>query len=203
VEPSAGASTPATPDEGSAADVAASTAGEGAEAPAPQGPADDPARELEGEPPPESPVEESPGEKREGIEEIVVTGETLENSLQNEPVAATTFGGDELKSLRVQNIQDLSDYTPNLEINTAFAASNPTLFIRGIGLKDYNANAPGAVAVYQDGVNINSPAIQLGQLFDVGSVEILRGPQGIEGRNATGGAIRINSVLPEYEFDFP
>jgi outer membrane receptor protein involved in Fe transport len=202
VEPSAGASTPATPDEGSAADVAASTAGEGAEAPAPQGPADDPARELEGEPPPESPVEESPGEKREGIEEIVVTGETLENSLQNEPVAATTFGGDELKSLRVQNIQDLSDYTPNLEINTAFAASNPTLFIRGIGLKDYNANAPGAVAVYQDGVNINSPAIQLGQLFDVGSVEILRGPQGIEGRNATGGAIRINSVLPEYEFDF-
>jgi outer membrane receptor protein involved in Fe transport len=199
-ETSAEATTPDVPGEESAAEAAAPTPSEGAETPSPEGLDDDAARELEGEPL-EPQIEGAPGEPREGIEEIVITGETLENTLQNEPVAATTFGGDELKSLRIQNIQDLSDYTPNLEINTAFAASNPTLFIRGIGLKDYNANAPGAVAVYQDGVNINSPAIQLGQLFDVGSVEILRGPQGIEGRNATGGAIRITSVLPEHEFD--
>jgi outer membrane receptor protein involved in Fe transport len=58
------------------------------------------------------------------------------------------------------------------------------------------------VAVYQNGININSPAIQLGQLFDVEEVLVLRGPQGsVNGRNATAGAIHINSVLPDGERD--
>jgi outer membrane receptor protein involved in Fe transport len=136
------------------------------------------------------------------IEVFLVTASQRDHLLQDIPISATTFSAAELKSLRVQNIADLADYTPNLEINTAFAASNPTLFIRGIGLKDYNANAAGAVSVYQDGININAGAIQLGQLFDVETVEVLRGPQGsVNGRNATAGAIMISSVLPDGEFD--
>ncbi len=142
-------------------------------------------------------------QKTEGVEEIVVTGVRLEGSLQAEPVSATTFGSEELKSLRIQKISDLADFTSNLEINTAFAASNPTLFIRGIGLKDYNANAASAVSVYQDGININAPAIQLFNLYDVDHVQVLKGPQGGGGgRNATAGAIVVNSALPTGEFDF-
>ena len=137
------------------------------------------------------------------MEEILVTGIRREDLLQDIPISITSFNAAEIKSLRIQNIQDLAEYTPNLEINTAFAASNPTLFIRGIGLKDYNANAAGAVAVYQDGININSPAIQLGQIFDTRSIEVLKGPQGsLNGRNATAGAIMINSVLPDGQFGF-
>jgi outer membrane receptor protein involved in Fe transport len=143
------------------------------------------------------------GERTEGVEEIVVTGVRLEDTLQAAPVSATTFGGEELRSLRIEDVQDLAAYTANLEVNTKTAASNPNLFIRGIGLKDYNANAAGAVAVYQDDINIALPALQLGQLFDVGSVQVLRGPQGsTRGRNATAGAIYINSVQPGDEFDF-
>jgi iron complex outermembrane receptor protein len=146
---------------------------------------------------PDEPALEPTGD----IEEIIVTGERGADELQDVPISATTFDSEELKSLRIQNIGDVADYTPNLEINTAFAASNPTLFIRGIGLKDYNANAAGAVAVYQDGININSPAIQLFQFFDVRNVEILRGPQGsLNGRNATAGAIMVNSMVPDGEF---
>ncbi|MBW2420535.1 MAG: Plug domain-containing protein, partial [Deltaproteobacteria bacterium] len=122
--------------------------------------------------------------------------------LKDMSVSVTSFSSAEIKSLRIQNIADLAEYTPNLEINTRSAASNPTLFIRGIGLKDYNANAAGAVAIYQNGININSPAIQLGQLFDVEELLVLRGPQGsMNGRNATAGAIMINSVLPDGAFD--
>jgi outer membrane receptor protein involved in Fe transport len=128
----------------------------------------------------------------------VIKGSHHDDLLQETSVSVTSFNTKELQDLRIQNIADLAEYTPNLDINTRSAASNPTLFIRGIGLKDYNANASGAVAVYQDGININAPAIQLFQLFDVGSIEVLRGPQGSgSGRNATAGAIKVNSLLPD------
>ena len=134
------------------------------------------------------------------IEEILITGEK-QNTLQDAPTSSTSFSAGDLQALRIENIADLANYTPNLEINTAFAASNPTIFIRGIGLKDYNANAAGAVAVYQDGININSPAIQLGQLFDIEGIDVMRGPQGsVNGRNATAGAIMIRSAMPDGEF---
>ena len=137
-----------------------------------------------------------------GIDEMVVLGTGRDDFLKDLSISATSFSAAEIKALRIQNIADLAEYTPNLEINTRSAASNPTLFIRGIGLKDYNANAAGAVAVYQNGVNINSPAIQLGQLFDTEEILVLRGPQGsVNGRNATAGAIHINSVLPDGERD--
>jgi outer membrane receptor protein involved in Fe transport len=136
------------------------------------------------------------------VEEMVVLATGRDDFLKDLSISTTSFSTAEIKALRIQNIADLAEYTPNLEINTRSAASNPTLFIRGIGLKDYNANAAGAVAVYQNGININSPAIQLGQLFDVEELLVLRGPQGsVNGRNATAGAIMINSVLPDGSFD--
>jgi iron complex outermembrane receptor protein len=136
-----------------------------------------------------------------GADEIVIIGESLTHQHLGEAAAITSFGAEDLKALRVGNIQDLADFTPNLEINTRSAASNPTLFIRGIGLKDYNANAASAVSVYQDGININSPAIQLGQLFDLQNVDVRRGPQGSkDGRNATAGAFFLQSNLPTDEF---
>src|SRR5215475_8588093 len=132
------------------------------------------------------------------VEVITVKGQRRDLILQDTASSVTAFDTQDLEDLRIQNISDLAEYTPNLDINTRSAASNPTLFIRGIGLKDYNANAAGAVAVYQDGININSPAIQLFQLYDVGSIEVLRGPQGSgPGRNATAGAIKVNSVQPD------
>ena len=110
------------------------------------------------------------------VEEIPVTGHEVA-WWQKYPAAPSTAG--DLQALRIEDITDLANYTPNLEINTAFAASSPTIFIRGIGLGGYNANALGSVAVYHEGVNINSPAIQLGQLFDIEGIDVLRGgPRG-------------------------
>ena len=143
--------------------------------------------------------QESVDEIDSGIEEILITGGRVSHDDQS--ISETSFGAEDLKELRIQDISDLARFTPGLEINTAFAASNPTLFIRGIGLKDYNANAAGAVSVYVDGVTINSPAGQLFQLFDTKNVTVLKGPQsGRFGRNATAGAIIVDSNLPDGEW---
>jgi len=118
------------------------------------------------------------------IEELVIRG-TQTTGLVDVPIAVTQFNAADIQSLRIKDVADLAQYTPNLEINTAFSASNPTLFIRGIGLKDYNANAAGAVAIWQDDVHMVSPAAQLFSLFDISNIEVLRGPQGgLRGRNA-------------------
>jgi iron complex outermembrane receptor protein len=135
-----------------------------------------------------------------GVEVMVVVGQSRANLLTSATQSVTRFDADTLQALGVENISDLAQITPNLEIRTADATS-PTFFIRGVGLSDFDANAGGSVAVYQDGVAMNSPALQLGQLFDIDGVEVLRGPQGSgAGRNASAGAIKVTSVKPVGEF---
>ena len=128
-----------------------------------------------------------------GIETIEVTGKAVAIDAAE---SITAFDSDDLDALGVSDISDISRVTPNLEIRTS-GATTANFFIRGVGLADFSANAASAVAVYQDGVPLNSPAIQLGQLFDVEGVEVLRGPQGAgSGRNASAGAIKIKSRKP-------
>ena len=135
---------------------------------APDPPAEpDPAAEAKPTPPPES-----------GIEEIIVRGGESEAASDfGTADSVTGFGAEDLAALGVQDIADLAAFTPNLEIVTA-GATTPTFFIRGVGLNDFNSNSTGAVAIYQDEVAINAPALQLSTLFDIEAVNVLRGPQG-------------------------
>jgi len=134
------------------------------------------------------------------IEEIRITGESGGMLVQDDTVSVMSFDAGELQVEGIKDIRDLSNFTPSLEIKSAFAASNPTIYIRGVGLDDFNANAASAVAVYQDGVYMQSPAGQLFQFYDVENVEVLRGPQGTLYRNASAGAILLRSKRPEDEF---
>ena len=160
-------------------------------------PAPEPAEEA-----PEAEERPAPAEPSgfQGIEVLVIKGKQHEDLLADTAVSGMTFDASELSNLRIQDISDLAEFSPNVDIKTRSAASNPTLFIRGIGLKDYNANSAGAVAIFQDGVNINSPAIQLFQLFDVDSVQVLRGPQGgaLNGRNGRRSSSRRMHVNPHH-----
>jgi len=143
------------------------------------------------------PVDSADEDKYRGVEEILVTARGGTQNVQDISTSIAAFDADYLEALGAQNIADLSQFTPNLEIRTVFAASNPTLFIRGVGLRDFNSNSSSAVAVYNDDIYMNSPAGQLGQLFDVQQVEVLRGPQGtLYGRNASAGAIRVITRKP-------
>ncbi|MEE3328909.1 MAG: TonB-dependent receptor [Myxococcota bacterium] len=137
-----------------------------------------------------------------GVEEILVTSQAGAQNLQDVGVSVSAFDSDYLEALGAQNIGDIAQFTPNLDIRSVFAASNPTLFIRGVGLRDFNANSQSSVAVYNDSIYMNSPAGQLGQFFDLSNVEVLRGPQGaLYGRNASAGAILVNSRKPTGVFN--
>jgi iron complex outermembrane receptor protein len=155
-------------------------------------PAADPAPEQEkpAAPPP-----------RAGIEEIVIQAGESESAADFQAADSVTgFDASDLEALGAQSVAELSKFTPNLEIVTS-GATTPTFFIRGVGLNDFNANSTGAVAIYQDDVPVNSPALQLGTLFDMEAVNVLRGPQGTgPARNASAGAIKLYSRRPSGEY---
>jgi len=137
-----------------------------------------------------------------GVEEMVVSGSTAGGILADvaRSNSVTAFDSSDLEAIGAADISDLANFTPNLEIVVA-GSTSPTFFIRGIGLNDFNANAAGAVAVYQDDVPLNSPALQLGSLFDVENVAVLRGPQGTGPfRNASAGSIKVYSKKPTGDF---
>jgi len=135
------------------------------------------------------------------IEEILVHGEAGTGIPKASPISVIGFDMDTLSKEGIRDIRDLGNYTPSLEIKSQFASSNPAIFIRGVGLDDFNANAASAVAIYQDGVYMQSAAIQLFGFFDEQNVEVLRGPQGTYYRNASAGAILVTSLPPTDEFE--
>ncbi|MAG34366.1 MAG: hypothetical protein CL908_26115 [Deltaproteobacteria bacterium] len=137
-----------------------------------------------------------------GVEEMAVYGGAgIEGLLTNDANSVTAFDSTQLDAIGANTIEDLADFTPNLEIVSA-GATSPTFFIRGIGLNDFAPTSGGAITVVRDDVIANAKPLQLGALFDIDSVATLRGPQGTGPyRNASGGAIKIYSKKPTGEFN--
>lgn len=135
-----------------------------------------------------------------GVEVMIVTGTGGVSGLLTGTTSVTAFDAETLNALGADNIGDISDFTPNLEVVVA-GTTSPTLFIRGVGLNDFSAVSTPAISVYQDDVPRGAPAILLGRLFDLQEVAVLRGPQGTGPyRNASAGAIRIYPRQPTGEF---
>lgn len=133
------------------------------------------------------------------LEEVTVTARRRDESLQEAPYAVTAFTAQALQDANVQRMEDFIALTPNVTLATSQGIGTSFLSIRGL-TQVRNGEAP--VATIVDGV-LQFSGIQFRQeLFDVESVQVVKGPQGaIYGRNATGGAIIINTRRPSNEAD--
>lgn len=134
------------------------------------------------------------------IEELVVTAQRREQSIQDIPIAATAFSRESLKEQGITDPQDLSKLTPNVDIWSSFGESAPKVTIRGIGSSSFNQNTESTAVIYLDEFPLNPTPAKLPQLFDLERVEVLRGPQGtLYGKNTTGGAINVITRRPSGE----
>ncbi|MBL0770066.1 TonB-dependent receptor [Sphingopyxis sp. DHUNG17] len=137
------------------------------------------------------------------IGEIIVTAQKRGENVQKVPIAITALSGDTLAQDGVVTTLDLTQAVPGLQINNLFQSSNPTIFLRGVGVNDFNPASSGAVGVTVDDVFLNSGVGQLFAIFDVDRVEVLKGPQGtLYGRNTTGGVINYATKRPSFSPDF-
>ena len=137
------------------------------------------------------------------IGEIIVTAQKRGENIQKVPIAITALSGDMLAQDGVVTTLDLTQAVPGLQINNLFQSSNPTIFLRGVGVNDFNPASSGAVGVTVDDVFLNSGVGQLFAIFDIDRVEVLKGPQGtLYGRNTTGGVINYATKRPSFSPDF-
>lgn len=136
------------------------------------------------------------------VEEIVVTAQRREQSIQDTGLTIQAFGTDDLEELRIQSPQDLSSQVTNLDLTSQLGGQNVVVTMRGIGLNDINSNISPSVGTYIDEVFLASPAMLGFSLFDLERVEVLKGPQGtLYGRNTTGGAINFVTKKPGHELE--
>jgi iron complex outermembrane recepter protein len=130
------------------------------------------------------------------IEELVVTAEKREQSLQDVPVAVTAYTSERRDVLGVATVEDLARVTPSIAYT-----NNDRLSIRGFGRLTNAIGTDPSVALYSDGIFSNSMADSSTPSLFIERTEILRGPQGtLYGRNSIGGALNIISKRPAYEF---
>lgn len=128
--------------------------------------------------------------------DIIVTAQRRSENAQRTSLAVTALNGAELTRRGVRDLQDLQNVSPSL----SFADAGILKFanIRGVGLNLQSPTVVGGVATYRDGLFAPSPIFLNEGLFDIASVEVLRGPQGtFVGQNSTGGAIIQKTQSPE------
>ncbi|MBT6246445.1 MAG: TonB-dependent receptor [Gammaproteobacteria bacterium] len=132
------------------------------------------------------------------IEEVIVTAERQEASIQDTSISITAFTGEMLDDFGIRNQEDLQNFIPATTIQPYDAT------IRGVGRNFRALGGDPGVATYMNGVYSEDLITATAATFwDVKRIEVLRGPQGtLYGRNAVGGAINILYNQPSHEYDF-
>ena len=131
------------------------------------------------------------------IEDVIVTAEKRDESLQTISQAVTAITDTEIESKNINSFVDLSSIVPGVTVakNEGYKT---VISIRGVGNEtNQNAIAAPSVAYHMDGIFIASPFSLQTDFVDVERIEVLRGPQGtLFGQNSTGGAINVISKKP-------
>lgn len=132
-------------------------------------------------------------------DEIVVTSQRTEQSLQDVPISVSAFNGDDLKARQLESFSDIQFNVPNFQFSRS-QFTNSNVAIRGIGNFLVASSSEDSVSVHMNDVYLSAPRLFETEFFDVERLEILRGPQGtLFGRNATGGVINVitNKASPD------
>ena len=126
------------------------------------------------------------------FEEVIVTAEKRDESLQSVSQAVTAITDSEISAKNITSFVDLSTIVPGVTVakNEGYKT---IISIRGVGNEtNQNAIAAPSVAYHMDGIFIASPFSLQTDFIDVQRIEVLRGPQGtLFGQNSTGGAINV------------
>lgn len=135
---------------------------------------------------------------------VTATKKTDVEDVQSVPVSVTAFNADTLDALKVRDLQSLSFTTPNVTLDDVGTSRGTANFqIRGLGVNSSIPSIDPTVGVFIDGVYMGVNNGIVFDLFDLDSVEVLRGPQGLLfGRNTTGGALVVNTGNPTDTFEY-
>ena len=140
-----------------------------------------------------------------GLEEVIVTAQKRSENLQKTPASVSVVSAQAMEDRHIYSLTDMNDGSaPGLTV-TPYASRpfNVILNIRGVGvMADTNQpSGESGIGVYLDGVYLGRPQGLDAGLYDLQSIEVLKGPQGtLFGRNTLGGALNITTKKPTGKF---
>ncbi len=144
----------------------------------------------------------APAKEVTHLRDILVTAQKREQLIQDVSLPITAFDADQLDTLKVRDLGDLTVGIPNVgldEIGTSRGTAN--FSIRGLGINSSIPTIDPTVGVFVDGVYMGTNAMVLYDAFDLEGIEVLRGPQGVLfGRNVVGGAVLLNTKAPTDQY---
>ena len=138
------------------------------------------------------------------LPEVVITATKRATSLQRTPIAVTALSASDLEKAQVQTIADVAHLVPSFQGTTQGDHGVITMTLRGIGNDSAKTEyADPEIAIFVDGIYAPRAEGAAALLFDMESIEVLRGPQGtLWGRNSTVGAVNMQTAKPVLKDQF-
>jgi len=135
------------------------------------------------------------------LEEIVVTARKREESLLDTPVAVSVMSAEFFEKSGFNTMSDVVKFVPGFDYSPTNTTRAQGTKIRGISTFSFSDGFESSVATVIDGVVLGREAQGFFDLFDIESVEVIKGPQGtLFGKNASAGVVNIRTKRPEYAF---
>ena len=141
---------------------------------------------------------DQPSASSGNLEEIVVTARRKEEKLQTVPVAVTAFTPADIQNKAIESSSDLQHFVPSL-MSSQQSRDEQVFYLRGQGPNGGSGGSPGVIAYFSEVPFTGSGP---GIYFDLGNLQVLRGPQGtLFGQNTTGGAVLFEPMHPTNNFE--
>ncbi|HEX7930481.1 MAG TPA: TonB-dependent receptor, partial [Sphingomicrobium sp.] len=146
--------------------------------------------------PPPSPA---PQQNRAYIDngDIIVTARKRQESILKVPVVVTAISNDSLENVQVTQVTDLPRLVPGLVIAGNLLSIGPQVTIRGVGTSSFDPGVDQSISLNIDGLSLGQGLAFGSGMFDVGQVEVLKGPQALfYGKSSPGGVISLRTADP-------
>jgi len=135
-----------------------------------------------------------------GVEVITVTARRKEENIQDIPIAVSAFSADDLATSNIDDVADVQFNVPNLTFTKTNFSGAGNIAIRGVGNLAVAATAENGTGIHINDAPFPGSRIYETEFYDVGSVQVLRGPQGtLFGRSSPGGAVNVYTKKPVME----
>ncbi|GAA0586141.1 TonB-dependent receptor [Rhizomicrobium electricum] len=137
------------------------------------------------------------------VESVTVTAQRHAEDIQDVPMSVATLDTTHVEAIfqSGQDIKAIANHIPNVYAESSNGRVAPRFYIRGLGNTDFDLAASQPVSIIMDDIVMENVILKSSPIYDVGDVEVSRGPQGtLFGRNTTAGIIKLTSAKPTQEF---
>lgn len=148
-------------------------------------------------------AQDTAAEEDTGGNDIIVTARKQNETLQEVPVTVAVVDGQTLEDYHATKAEDVASRVPTLNVQVGGSGSGGTIALRGVGSSAISASFDSAVAFDFDGVQISTMRLVQAGFFDVGQIEVLKGPQSLYfGKSASAGVFSVKSADPTSTWEF-